>query len=400
MTQALLEMMPSLASLVNPEKTREGPSELFGNVRTLLQKAHREGALRSLGELVDAPRRAALLDYLRFEANKSTVRKKQAKDLLDRLSGTTEWTTGARQAPQVSLDACRPKLLDALRVKGELPPAVLFDFESQAADVQTAFQLLRSWVMKRKAGELADAWAAQDIAYRKHVFEFLHQFLLQGPKVFSSQAKEVRTYLLEVEKPQPGAAVAPPFEKGEDVQVWSNGQQRWVKAMVTGSYRKDTEDEKDGERVTVPAGSVKVLWSTGEKYVKPDQQELLRKIPAEGMPQQKSVFETPKKGQGYPSPYCDAHDAQMWSEKHQQWLPARVIESFEYDDGHHYCEIADELVHVAAGTIKVESEAGYRYVKPYQQQQLLRNIPLARNPLLLGHDPALQDGKNAFGMSR
>lgn len=69
-------------------------------------------------------------------------------------------------------------------------------------------------------------------------------------------------------RPAPAAAGAPQaFAKGDNVQVWSSGEQAWLDAVVEEKYHK--AGVADG--YWVPAGVLKVVHSKGVKYIRPEQ---------------------------------------------------------------------------------------------------------------------------------
>uniref|UniRef100_A0A7S4Q6W2 EF-hand domain-containing protein n=1 Tax=Alexandrium monilatum TaxID=311494 RepID=A0A7S4Q6W2_9DINO len=159
----------------------------------------------------------------------------------------------------------------------------------------------------------------------------------------------------------PGGSLAAPasscgapsrgYARGEHVEVWSNSKSAWLNAVVQESFPV----RSFAEGFTVPAGTVKVSFDSGVKWIMPEQVgNLLRRsrVPS-------SQCSTA------PSQFTKGSAVQVWSDSRKAWLDGSVEEAFAEDS-------QAGGFSVSAGTVKVRSAAGIKWVRPEQVSQILR----------------------------
>eukprot|EP00435_Cladocopium_sp_Y103_P016573 s3213_g4.t1 len=138
------------------------------------------------------------------------------------------------------------------------------------------------------------------------------------------------------------------YRKGDSLQVWSDSQGAWMDAVVEEAYLVDTK----GRGFTIPAGSLLVRSSIGtSKWVMPDQiGKILRPSEAPSV----DSFERGEK-------------IQVWSESRQEWLLGVVQELFLTDT-------KTEGFDVPAGSLKVLSQTGVKWILPADRQRMVRKV--------------------------
>ena len=138
------------------------------------------------------------------------------------------------------------------------------------------------------------------------------------------------------------------YRKGDALQVWSESQNVWMDAIVEEAYAVDTK----GRGFTIPAGSLLVKSIAGtSKWIMPDQiSQMLRPSEAPSM----TSFERGEK-------------IQVWSESRKDWLLGVVQEIFLIDT-------KTEGFDVPAGSLKVLSQTGVKWILPGDRQRMVRKV--------------------------
>jgi len=142
--------------------------------------------------------------------------------------------------------------------------------------------------------------------------------------------------------------VLPRFPRGASVQVWSESRQAWFEGVVEEAF--STETLTEGFRV--PAGALKVSSAAGTKWVMPEHA---------AMTLREGVAPTSPTGVGL----AGGQKVQVWSNSRAAWLDATVLEVFTKSS------IADGFK-VPAGTVKVSSSAGHKWIQPAEVGTTLR----------------------------
>lgn len=138
------------------------------------------------------------------------------------------------------------------------------------------------------------------------------------------------------------------YRKGDSLQVWSDSQGAWMDAVVEEAYLVDTK----GRGFTIPAGSLLVRSSIGtSKWVMPDQ---IGKILRPSEAPSADSFERGEK-------------IHVWSESRQEWLLGVVQEIFLTDT-------KTEGFDVPAGSLKVLSQTGVKWILPADRQRMVRKV--------------------------
>jgi len=145
------------------------------------------------------------------------------------------------------------------------------------------------------------------------------------------------------------------FVKGAKLQVWSESQGAWVDAVVEEAFAEAT----NFEGFAVPAGMLKVRSATSVKWVRPEQAWMVREVGTGACAQLLSRDPGFAKGE----------KIQVWSDSRQLWLGGVVLEAFAT------AGTADGFT-VPAGTLKVSSDAGVKWVSPALASKILRKVDL------------------------
>eukprot|EP00933_Yihiella_yeosuensis_P054129 TRINITY_DN5249_c3_g1_i1.p1 TRINITY_DN5249_c3_g1~~TRINITY_DN5249_c3_g1_i1.p1 ORF type:complete len:795 (+),score=145.36 TRINITY_DN5249_c3_g1_i1:152-2536(+) len=168
------------------------------------------------------------------------------------------------------------------------------------------------------------------------------------------------------------------YKKGDRVQVWSDSKQTWLDAVVKGAFSEASR----GDGFTIPAGSYKVAADAGSvKWILPEQvDKLLRQQPQQPGPVG-SIQMRGREISSVLSSFADRKDpgytkgekVQVFSESKGQWIGGIVQASF-------CVSCAAEGFAVPAGTVKVVSETGEKWVLPDQLDHILRKAPEGQQP--------------------
>lgn len=137
------------------------------------------------------------------------------------------------------------------------------------------------------------------------------------------------------------------YRKGDAIQVWSDSNGAWVDGVVEEAYAVDTK----GRGFTIPAGSLLVRSSAGtSKWVMPD-----------------AIGKTLRPSNAAPPIFERGEKIHFWSESRKDWLLGVVQEVFVTDT-------KTEGFDVPAGSLKVLSQTGVKWVLPADRQRLLRKV--------------------------
>lgn len=148
------------------------------------------------------------------------------------------------------------------------------------------------------------------------------------------------------------------YRKGDAVEVWSDSKSTWMDAIVQEAYLVDTE----GKGFTIPAGSLLVRSSAGtSKWVMPDQISKTLRPSSSSAPAPSSSLPP-----GSPD-FAKGEKIQVWSESRQEWLLGVVQEVFSVDS-------KSEGFDVPAGSVKVLSETGVKWVLPKDRARMLQKV--------------------------
>lgn len=152
-----------------------------------------------------------------------------------------------------------------------------------------------------------------------------------------------------------GAEGPEAYRVGDRVHIWSNSRKAWFDGVVEAVFLKDTH----AEGYNVPAGTVKVTFSRDVKWVMPTEvRTTLRRASGATMA---TLATSTKEGHAF----SKGSEVEVWSNTKGAWLRGIVQEAFDTDtqrDG----------FRVPAGTMKVSSAAGIKWILPDQVAESLR----------------------------
>lgn len=150
----------------------------------------------------------------------------------------------------------------------------------------------------------------------------------------------------------PLVPTSPPYAPGLRIQVWSNTKGSWVDGVVEEVFSAPCLREG----FHVPAGCIKVKSTAGIKWVQPGEvSRTLRRFTGHG-----SAVEVVLE-----PPFAEGAPVDVWSDSRQAWLPGSVLEAFA-------CTCTIDGFVVPAGTVKVCSDAGIKWVRQEQAPSVLR----------------------------
>lgn len=129
------------------------------------------------------------------------------------------------------------------------------------------------------------------------------------------------------------------------MQVWSQSSQTWHDGIVEEAY---AHTSTNGDMI-IPAGTLRVRSAVGVKWILPEQSTTLLRAPLERCPSSSSFFVDPG--------FTKGERVHVWSEGRQRWLPGSVQDVF------HFPSVSTGFS-IPAGSVKVISEAGVKWVLP------------------------------------
>jgi len=153
-----------------------------------------------------------------------------------------------------------------------------------------------------------------------------------------------------------GSSVAEGFCRGNHVEVWSNSKSAWLDAVVQEAFT----EQSFADGFSVPAGTLKVSFSSGVKWIMPEQIGRMLRRPKAQAPSLSSTARLP-------TPFAKGSSVQVWSMSRQAWLDASVDEAFSQS-------ATAEGFSVPAGTLKVRSAAGVKWILPEQVASMVREL--------------------------
>eukprot|EP00931_Biecheleriopsis_adriatica_P061489 TRINITY_DN36971_c0_g1_i1.p1 TRINITY_DN36971_c0_g1~~TRINITY_DN36971_c0_g1_i1.p1 ORF type:complete len:737 (-),score=135.45 TRINITY_DN36971_c0_g1_i1:28-2214(-) len=151
------------------------------------------------------------------------------------------------------------------------------------------------------------------------------------------------------------------YARGEQVEVWSDSNRAWLDGVIEEAYAETTQ----GNGFTIPAGSVLVKSSAGTtKWLMPDQiSKMLRRADPTKISTSQvvpSLTSTVSLSPGF----TNGEKIRVWSDSRQQWLLGVVQAVFVADS-------KAEGFEIPAGTVKVLSETGEKWVLPKDRDRVL-----------------------------
>jgi len=175
----------------------------------------------------------------------------------------------------------------------------------------------------------------------------------------------------------PTSPVAAGLASGEKVQVWSNSRKAWLDAVVLEVFTKSSV--ADGFQV--PAGTVKVISSAGQKWIQPAEVGTMLRgaessaaanssfVPTAVPLQHKTELSSTMGGAGSTG-FVKGEKIQVWSDSRQLWLGGVVQEMY-------HSSVTAEGFLVPAGSIKVSSDAGVKWVSAVLAGRVLRKVDIS-----------------------
>eukprot|EP00930_Biecheleria_cincta_P059619 TRINITY_DN45327_c0_g1_i1.p1 TRINITY_DN45327_c0_g1~~TRINITY_DN45327_c0_g1_i1.p1 ORF type:complete len:750 (+),score=152.06 TRINITY_DN45327_c0_g1_i1:26-2251(+) len=169
---------------------------------------------------------------------------------------------------------------------------------------------------------------------------------------------EQRTKMLR----QSSSSVVTKYQKGETLKVWSDSNRTWLDGVVEEAYSTASA----GNGFNIPAGTLRVKSSTGtSKWILPENIDTALR-PGDFC-----------KPAGAVADFTQGEKILVWSERKQDWLLG-VVQRFFPE------ACSAEGFDVPAGSVKVMSATGEKWVLPKDRDRLLRKVEA-------GHEPDLKD---------
>jgi len=154
------------------------------------------------------------------------------------------------------------------------------------------------------------------------------------------------------------------YQKGDRVKVWSDSNQIWLDGVVEEAYSTVSA----GNGFTIPAGTLLVKSSAGaSKWILPENIDKTLRLGDSRNPTAGGVAD-----------FTQGEKILVWSDRRQDWLLG-VVQSFFPE------ACSAEGFDVPAGSVKVMSATGEKWVLPKDRDRLLRKVEDS------GSEPDLKD---------